>query len=137
MYYPLDIHQVFLVPEDTVHYGIAGSNADIEWESIIPPGRGFVRLGRERRWFGIALYHQVHCLDLIRRAIGNQNYTKHVHHCFNYLREAVLCEADTTIEGQVLSLGSGVGSTTAEKMCNDWTQVYMAAKGAYDAESKA
>ncbi|KAI1794462.1 hypothetical protein LXA43DRAFT_1091977 [Ganoderma leucocontextum] len=135
MYYPLDVRHVFLVPEDTVHYGIAGPDADAEWESIFPPGGGFVPLGQGRRWFGIALYHQMHCLDLIRGAIGGKNYTGHIHHCFNYLREAILCEADTTIEPGVPSLGSDV--MTGQRMCKDWTQVYAVAKEAHEAESKS
>lgn len=134
-YYPLDIRNVSFVPENTVHYGIAGPDADKEWLSVFPPGQGFVQLGTNGRRFGIALYHQMHCLDIIRRAIGKE-YNRHVHHCFNYLRQSVLCEADSTIEPGVPSLGKvvkiGVGRT-----CRDWTQVYDAvAKEAHEPEAQ-
>ncbi|PIL23329.1 hypothetical protein GSI_14640 [Ganoderma sinense ZZ0214-1] len=130
MYFPLDIRHVLLVPEDTVHYGIVSPDADAEWESIPPPGKGFVHLGGGRT-FGIALYHQMHCLD-----------TKHVHHCFNYLREAILCEADTAIEpGMPTSSWSsdvdGAGMMGSGRTCKDWTQVYMAVKEAHEAEPNA
>ena len=119
MYYPLDIRHVLLVPEDSVHYGILGPYTDAEWKSIPPPGGEFVQLGHRGRTFAIALYHQMHCLDIIRRAIGDKSYTNHVHHCFNYLREAVLCEADTTIEPGVPGVAvnrewSGDGVTSGE-----------------------
>lgn len=137
MYYPLDIRHVILVPEDTVHYGITGEDADAEWESIPPPGKGFVWLGPGRE-FGIALYHQMHCLDLIRRAIGDRKYTTHVHHCFNYLRQAVLCEADTALEPWVPGLGSEVdgAAISGGRTCKDWAQVYAAVKEANKAELK-
>ncbi|KAM5537648.1 hypothetical protein V8D89_008726 [Ganoderma adspersum] len=128
MHYLLDIRYVLLVPEDSVHYGILGPDADTEWKSIPPPGREFVQLGRQGRTFAIALYHQMHCLDIIRHAIGGKNYTNHVHHCFNYLWEAVLCEADTTIELGVPGLDSDVDRArmmALERICKDWTQVYM------------
>ena len=125
-YYPLEIRDVTLVPENTVHYGIAGSDADEEWSSVFPPGRGFVRPGRDgSRKFGISLYHQMHCLDRIRRAIG-KGYNQHVHHCFNYLRQSVLCEADDTIEPGVPSLGGKVVKIGVRRTCKDWTQVYEA-----------
>ena len=130
MYYPLDIRHVLLVPEDSVHYGILGPYTDAEWKSIPPPGGEFVQLGHRGRTFAIALYHQMHCLDIIRRAIGDKSYTNHVHHCFNYLREAVLCEADTTIAPGVSGLGNamngaGIRMATPETICKDWTQVYI------------
>ncbi|KAI1783236.1 hypothetical protein LXA43DRAFT_903912 [Ganoderma leucocontextum] len=130
MYYPLDIRDVLLVPEETAHYAITGPDADAEWQSAFPPGGGFVCLGPERRPFGLALYHQMHCLDRIRRGIGKNGYNPHVHHCINYLRQAILCEGDTTIEPGVPNLGDKVVRTTVQRTCRDWTQVYEAAKGA-------
>ncbi len=131
MYYPLDIRDVLLVPEDTVHYGITGSRADEEWQSLFPKGGGFVCLGPERRKFGLALYHEMHCLDRIRRGISKNDYNQHIHHCINYLRQAILCEADTTMEPAALRLGGQVVTTRVQRMCRDWTQVYEeGAKGA-------
>ncbi|KAL3417367.1 hypothetical protein PVAG01_11367 [Phlyctema vagabunda] len=53
----------------------------------------------------IAMYHQIHCLDRIRRvAWGNNNpmnetaitARKHTDHCIDYLRQVLICYGDTT-----------------------------------------
>ncbi|KAM5537651.1 hypothetical protein V8D89_008729 [Ganoderma adspersum] len=135
-YYLVEIRDVTFVPENTVHYGIAGSNADEEWLSVFPPGQGFVQLGQNGRRFGISLYHQMHCLDHIRRAIG-KGHNQHIHHCFNYLRQSVLCEVDATIKPGVPNLGDKVVKIRVRRTCKDWTQVYEAAgREAHETESQ-
>ncbi|OJD11649.1 hypothetical protein AJ78_07619 [Emergomyces pasteurianus Ep9510] len=69
--------------------------------------------GAER--FGISMYHQLHCLASIRMVYFNQTDNHqhrrdvshldmrllnllHVEHCFDYLRQAIQCSADSTIE---------------------------------------
>ncbi|PSR83957.1 hypothetical protein PHLCEN_2v5561 [Hermanssonia centrifuga] len=49
---------------------------------------------------------------------------EHVHHCFNYLRQTILCGANPTLEPVVPILG--VRSVNAEmpRVCRDWTAVY-------------
>ncbi|CAK7224651.1 hypothetical protein SBRCBS47491_005622 [Sporothrix bragantina] len=69
--------------------------------------------------YTIALYHQLHCLaaikskmsrlqdwyngdndkEYLRFALGeDQVADKHIYHCFDYLRQALLCHGDTTLE---------------------------------------
>lgn len=55
--------------------------------------------------------------------------SEHVRHCFNLLRQAVLCASDTTLDpldvikaGRKVATGAdGVGTT---HVCRDWTKVY-------------
>lgn len=60
----------------------------------------------------VSVFHQLHCLYTIRRAyfaetIGSEeledfdfghNRTEHVTHCLEYLRQSLLCVADSTVE---------------------------------------
>lgn len=56
----------------------------------------------------VSRFHQLHCLTSFRRALQNvregvdigvdQNDDSHWPHCLYYLRQAILCSADDTIE---------------------------------------
>ncbi|RPD61389.1 hypothetical protein L227DRAFT_471958, partial [Lentinus tigrinus ALCF2SS1-6] len=134
-YYPLDAPEVLLTPEDTVHYQVSSPEADGEWAALFPPGGGFMRLGPEGRPFVLTLYHQLHCLDRIRQAIGEKHTTQHVHHCFNYLRQLVLCEADSTLERPLhwQAADSESAYPSGERMCTDWEHVYEIAAANHEA----
>ena len=132
-YYPLDSPEVLLIPEDTVHYQASSIEADSEWAALFPPGGGFMRLGPEGRPFVLTLYHQLHCLDRIRHAIGEKHSTQHVHHCFNYLRQLVLCEADATLEPTAPGGDSRSAYPTGERTCTDWEHVYEIAEKNHEA----
>ncbi|KAG1883213.1 hypothetical protein F4604DRAFT_1879003 [Suillus subluteus] len=90
---------------------------DDDWGTLFPSD-GFVGLGPNNRTFLVSLYHQFHCLDIIR----------HIQHCLRYLRQALLCHADTTLEvdipqispedGKLYHTANGVGSV---HRCRDWT----------------
>ncbi|OCH88788.1 hypothetical protein OBBRIDRAFT_805131 [Obba rivulosa] len=115
-----------LVIEDTVHYDIADGH---EWESQYPASGGFVRLGPNNRLFGVSMYHQLHCLDEIRRAVTTTSRTNlekwHVQHCLEHLRQMLLCassmrlEPVKTIEGELGTDGLGL-----EHECRDWTRLH-------------
>ena len=134
-YYPIDIPPVYLTPENTIHYQIYTEDAAREWSSIFPQGGGFLRLGPHDRLFGIALFHQMHCLRILRRSLESGDYSRlhpvkqgHIHHCFTYLRQWTLCSADVTLEpayraekeGMWMWAADGVGSV---HRCRDWTAV--------------
>ncbi|EFW99190.1 hypothetical protein CMQ_5611 [Grosmannia clavigera kw1407] len=116
--------------DDDEHYEIDGAAAKFEWRSIRPPGRGFVFLGEERLPFGVSMWHQIHCLDHIRGVLVNgDDGSDHTAHCFHYLRQAILCAADTTLEpgGRAMKLPNGdiVAPDHGDvHMCRDWRQVY-------------
>ncbi|KAF9218576.1 hypothetical protein BS17DRAFT_525474 [Gyrodon lividus] len=135
---PLDLRQVALMFEDVDEYAL---NASAEWSTLIPPRNGWVHLGPEGRPFAISLYHQLHCLSGIRSAIlraqaqacnatdFTPSFLSHANHCFNYIRQTLLCHADTTLEstqkiirpnGKLGFVASGVNIL---HRCRDWTQV--------------
>ncbi|TFK55864.1 hypothetical protein OE88DRAFT_671584 [Heliocybe sulcata] len=126
---PIYLPSVALTIEDTTHFGISDPDAWPEWRSTdyFPRANGFVRLGPMGRPFGIAMFHQMHCLQMMREAVlkGDSNY--HVHHCFNLIRQALLCASDTTLDpidvsGEgIISGADGIGTT---HVCRDWTKVY-------------
>ena len=135
--------------EDSRHYSLTSPDADAEWESVYP-GRGlaFVRLGPKKRFFSLSLYHQMHCLDSLRRVILGQSHhhgrrsdedsealddgpplskrnVEHSAHCLNYLRQTALCAADMTLEPEIeegsQEVGEGLGAT---HVCRDWSKVH-------------
>ncbi|KAI9146895.1 Oxidase ustYa [Paramyrothecium foliicola] len=64
----------------------------------------------------IAVFHQLHCLSTLMTSYGRAVISRqppedleHDAHCFDLLRQALLCAADTTVEGQT-SHGLGWGS---------------------------
>ncbi|RHZ67120.1 hypothetical protein CDV55_107929 [Aspergillus turcosus] len=116
--------------DDPSHYGMEGITATAEWNAIRPPGKGFVFLGEEHFAFGVSMWHQMHCLNHIRAVLVNgDDGSDHTEHCFHYLRQGILCAADTTLEaggasmelpnGEKVAAGGGTVHT-----CRDWRQVY-------------
>ncbi|KAJ7781724.1 hypothetical protein DFH07DRAFT_900913 [Mycena maculata] len=123
-YFPTELPDTVLTPENTVHFQIYPDSAAEEWASIFPPGDGFVQFGTTGEIFGVALFHQMHCLGRIREAMASRKSTIHVHHCFNYLRQIILCEANPTIEPVIPIIGRRSVNAEVPRVCKDWTQVY-------------
>ncbi|KAJ4474871.1 hypothetical protein J3R30DRAFT_618178 [Lentinula aciculospora] len=101
---------------------------DRKWGAIVPPKGGFIRLGPIGTPFSITMYHQLHCVNGIRFSYvaardGLFKHTKdregaflHVNHCFDVLRQSLLCKADTTL----IPLDHDKQHT---RRCRDWTAV--------------
>ena len=72
----------------------------------------------------VTVFHQLHCLSYLaehyQQGYGGVALTKevahHTSHCFNYLRQGIMCTADTTLEGSTKE-GPGEGS---EHECVDY-----------------
>lgn len=126
-----------LTPENSVHYQIYAKDAAAEWKTVYPEGGGFVFLGPERRPFGLALFHQHHCLERIRAAMSERRDSEHVRHCFAYMRQTILCEASPVIEPVVPILGRRSVNAEVPRMCRDWTQVYALAAASFRAGTGA
>ncbi|KGO49653.1 Protein of unknown function DUF3328 [Penicillium expansum] len=116
--------------DDPSHYGMEGIVATAEWNAIRPPGKGYVFLGEEHFAFGVSMWHQMHCLNHIRAVLVNgDDGSDHTAHCFHYLRQGILCAADTTLEsgGTSMKLANGdqvaTGGGTVHT-CRDWRQVH-------------
>ncbi|KAJ7248021.1 hypothetical protein C8J57DRAFT_1080495, partial [Mycena rebaudengoi] len=117
---PLHVPLVALTTEDSERYSLSDFDAYADWRSMdmFPKGSGFVQLGPE----GVAMFHQMHCLQVIRTAIMQGGADQHARHCLNLLRQTVLCASDTTLdaldtEGETDGLGS-------VHVCRDWQKVY-------------
>ncbi|EJD36503.1 hypothetical protein AURDEDRAFT_74167, partial [Auricularia subglabra TFB-10046 SS5] len=68
--------------------------------------------------------HGTHCLSRVHRALFPSSSPEkisiwHSQHCLNYIRQIILCSADTTLE-PVNALHSGTSGT---HVCRDWKQV--------------
>ncbi|OJA11477.1 hypothetical protein AZE42_09965 [Rhizopogon vesiculosus] len=123
---PLRLDTIALTFNSSEHYGTSDFHAWSEWSSLdhFPHGHGFVRLGPNGRIFGISMFHQIHCLQMIRSALIN-GPNGHSGHCLNFLRQAILCNSDITLDpllddpARRSTDGLGVPHS-----CRDWSQVY-------------
>ncbi|KAF2963953.1 hypothetical protein GQX73_g9616 [Xylaria multiplex] len=115
-----------------------------ESEEASQEGRGFVEFtdkkvptpnSSERR-AAISVFHQLHCLEMLQigylaAASGKpediDQGSGHLWHCWDYLRQAIMCHGDTTLEwvhqGDPGSSGWGY-----EHKCNDYEAVFSWAK---------
>ena len=112
--------------EATKHYQLSGNNADAEWVALAP-NNGTLYLGTQRRPFSISLFHQLRCLDVIRRDIIEalpQEESKLSRHCLNYMRQMVLCRTDLAVDC-VLGRELGAEVRAETNQCVDWRRVYQ------------
>ncbi|PCH32999.1 hypothetical protein WOLCODRAFT_92766 [Wolfiporia cocos MD-104 SS10] len=114
--------------EDTDRYGVTAFSSWLDWTSVFsfPQGHGSVRLGSEGREYNVSMFQQLECLNTLRLAMIHGPDSKSGR-CLNYLRQAVLCASDITIDALnmevdgKLTATNGVGST---HICRNWLQVY-------------
>ncbi|EIM91775.1 uncharacterized protein STEHIDRAFT_48266 [Stereum hirsutum FP-91666 SS1] len=113
--------------EETMHYQIDAPEADMEWRALYPGG-GMVFLGKEYRPFTLSIFHQLQCLNIIRKEIVQTHNTSSseasspAQHCVNYLRQTVLCRADVYLSPVIASPAPKPLPDTYE--CRDWEVVY-------------
>ncbi|CCM00861.1 uncharacterized protein FIBRA_02907 [Fibroporia radiculosa] len=146
---PLEVHPAALQISGSERYGLQD---DADWASLFPAGGdGFIKIqrGDTQVYYGVAMYHQLHCLDGLRGAFnelaaGNRSrldmHREHAAHCLGYLRQVALCSADITLEStyyEVLSDGTLDGPQTngsgAVHRCGDWVQVRQFLEDDYQA----
>lgn len=124
---PLQLKEVAMFVEDTEHYQLDDAS---EWATLFPTSLGFVHLGPEQVPFGLSMFHQLHCLDMIRTSLllASQNKSlaspKHARHCLGYLRQMALCAADTHLEPVVPYLSKKAVDLSRMHRCWDWSAVY-------------
>lgn len=117
-----------MTPDDTVHYSINREAGKAEWSRVFPKGGGFLRLGPKNRYFGLSMYHQMHCLITIQDAIRKHNADDHAHHCLNYMRQMILCDANPTLERTIPEFGPLATELRTERVCRDWSKVWELAE---------
>ncbi|KAK1978230.1 hypothetical protein LZ30DRAFT_729540 [Colletotrichum cereale] len=121
------------------------------WGHIMPLGRGLVMVNSTglpempglnlssprgaSGWTGIA--HQLHCLYSTKHAFYDLYYNRtgdkteplfgvgwqleHLNHCWDYVRQTIMCQPDLTVEWRGEHEGTGWGY---ERQCKDWGAVY-------------
>ncbi|EKM56810.1 uncharacterized protein PHACADRAFT_254135 [Phanerochaete carnosa HHB-10118-sp] len=135
---PINVGRVGIVWEDPDGWGLLD---DAQWGSLFETD-GFSKVGPHDRTFQISMMHQLHCLDVIRVGFvtNRTGFAHHIEHCLRYLRQSVLCCADTTLEEDEPHVNtSGIwehaaGGYGMVHECRDWTAVrrYMNAHPADD-----
>ena len=109
-----DAPRVLLFIEDSVHY----RESDSEWDALAP-GNGTIYLGENDNPFSISMFHQMRCLNVIRKGIVNwpPKSPELTRHCLNYLRQIILCRSDLFLE-------SLHGEADQYRTCKDWSVIY-------------
>ncbi|OIW28786.1 hypothetical protein CONLIGDRAFT_654897 [Coniochaeta ligniaria NRRL 30616] len=122
-----------------------------KWLDLVPRGLGYVEVphpethnnlpkpldGYSATVFTTAMTHQLHCLYAIVEVysgMASNNTDKvpketpwHLNHCFEYLRQSIMCCGDTALEGQATTFPSGVTGSDgwdATHVCRNYDQVY-------------
>jgi hypothetical protein len=111
--------------EPTKHYQLSGQSADAEWAALAP-NNGILHLGPRRQPYSVSLFHQLRCLDIIRRDIVESlppEDSKLSRHCLNYMRQMVLCRTDLAVD-PVLGRGADARVRPDTNQCVDWRRVY-------------
>ncbi|KAF5364810.1 hypothetical protein D9758_009350 [Tetrapyrgos nigripes] len=82
------------------HFGLGNDPVTwAEWSTMRPREAGYVYLGQTHLPIDVSMWHQVHCLSHIRSLISKgDDGSEHTEHCFHYLRQGILCNADPTLE---------------------------------------
>ncbi|KAK4182493.1 hypothetical protein QBC35DRAFT_395877 [Podospora australis] len=92
------------------HSGFVHLSQDeiLQYPGLIPNQHVVATGGNIDNVYMISAFHGLHCLQSLQRAFaivtdnstnGNYEFALHANHCFNYLRQVVLCAADFTLEG--------------------------------------
>jgi hypothetical protein len=123
--------------EPTKHYQLSGPSADAEWAALAQHD-GIIHLGPHRQPYSISLFHQLRCLDIIRRDVirvgvesaeslplaPEDNHSNRLsRHCLNYMRQMVLCRADLALD-PVLGRALEARVRPDTNQCVDWRRVY-------------
>ncbi|KAG1751342.1 uncharacterized protein EDB91DRAFT_601502 [Suillus paluster] len=141
--FPVDLtHEaVATTLHESVHFSLNESDAvaRLEWENLAswPKGFGRTHLGPQHRTFVMVFQHQHHCLWKLETALLDptdpESLPHHVNHCFNYLRQTLMCEAAHTLEiGDFLSVNYEKDRVGDTLVCRDWEKAYSALDENYE-----
>ncbi|KAI0517267.1 hypothetical protein F5B22DRAFT_603899 [Xylaria bambusicola] len=130
-----------------------------KWNQLMPLGMGFVWVNDteqyhdlptpimwpEKTVFTTSATHQLHCLFAIVQTYSGltsgheipDDHHWHMIHCFDYLRQAIMCSADMALEGLETTFpdhNGGSDGWDSKHVCRDWDQVksYLESVRAYD-----
>ncbi|EJD00200.1 uncharacterized protein FOMMEDRAFT_170189 [Fomitiporia mediterranea MF3/22] len=113
--------------ENSIHFSLED---DAEWEAAVP-GDGLIYLGKQRRPFMVSMFHQLRCLDIVRREIVSVAHSGKPdispasdlgQYCVNYLRQMAMCRGDLDLDVIMGWPHPAVYPDLTE--CSDWEVVY-------------
>ncbi|PQE29900.1 Tat pathway signal sequence protein [Rutstroemia sp. NJR-2017a WRK4] len=111
--------------------------SEAAWASLIPVGRGFVHHPKVAPYknsiahgIRVSYYNMLHQLEVLDGGSADEYLEQsgahatvgHLRHCFDYLRRALMCAADTNLE----VVNPDTSSTTGwgyERKCRDYESV--------------
>ncbi|KAK4161225.1 hypothetical protein QBC43DRAFT_357998 [Cladorrhinum sp. PSN259] len=125
-----------------------------KWLSIVPRGLGYLQINdtnlkqynnlptplREYpdSTFTTSMTHQLHCLHSIVGVVAAYTSNRHdmlpsegawhLAHCFDYLRQSIMCAGDLALEGQQTTFPpdfKGSDGWDAKHVCKDYSQVLV------------
>ncbi|KAI1769801.1 hypothetical protein F4818DRAFT_456635 [Hypoxylon cercidicola] len=124
-----------------------------KWNDLMPKGMGFVWVNDTHKYhdlptpimwpektvFTISTTHQLHCLFAVVQTYSGlksgheipDDHHWHMIHCFDYMRQAIMCSADMALEGLETTFPDHNGGSD---VCRDWSDVksYLESVRAYD-----
>ncbi|KAI1354406.1 hypothetical protein F5Y01DRAFT_274021 [Xylaria sp. FL0043] len=130
-----------------------------KWNELMPVGMGFVWVNDTEKYhdlptpimwpektvFTTSATHQLHCLFAIVQTYSGltsgheipDDHHWHMIHCFDYMRQAIMCSADMALEGLETTFpdhNGGSDGWDSKHVCRDWSQVksYLESVRAYD-----
>ncbi|KAJ8119992.1 hypothetical protein ONZ43_g3185 [Nemania bipapillata] len=130
-----------------------------KWNKLMPVGMGFVWVNDTEKYhdlptpimwpektvFTTSATHQLHCLFAIVQTYSGltsgheipDDHHWHMIHCFDYMRQAIMCSADMALEGLETTFpdhNGGSDGWDSKHVCKDWSQVktYLESVRAYD-----
>lgn len=72
----------------------------------------------------VAVFHQLYCINIIRGYKLRGNHTEIVDHCFNYIRESLLCQTDMYLE----EIPDRPVEAGYDRKCTSWDVVWREAE---------
>ncbi|KAK3681325.1 hypothetical protein B0T22DRAFT_388099 [Podospora appendiculata] len=130
-----------------------------KWNKLMPVGMGFVWVNDTHKYhdlphpvewpdktvFTTSMTHQLHCLFAIVQTYSGlksnhpipDDHHWHMVHCFDYMRQAIMCSADIALEGLETTFpdhNGGSDGWDSKHVCKNYDEVvnYLESVRAYD-----
>lgn len=127
--WPIPRKTVLMGFQNPNHFRLDAEDGILEWKAMIPGGDGIIHLGAHHQPYGISMFHQLRCLDVIRgetvrdRSDGD-NISELGRHCLNYIRQMVMCRGDLELESFQFASHKNPIDLFGVYECKDWEGVY-------------
>jgi hypothetical protein len=84
---------------DSARYQVTTQDGADEWDQLVPTTGATITDDSTGDIYTVAMFHQLQCLAYLRHGYAIDNSTPPMgKHCLNYLRQVLLCHAETRLE---------------------------------------